>query len=143
MGLDIGDIRIGVAISDPLGILASPLAIVNRDDEQAAIEKIVSIIRQHEVGRVIAGLPLNMDGSMGEQAEKTMSFVMALGRHVEVPIEYRDERLTTVSARELIQGVRKTSRETRYDAAAAALILQGYLDEAAGSRPDDLAPPTE
>jgi len=143
LGLDIGDIRIGVAISDPLGILASPLAIVNRDDEQAAIEKIVSIIRQHEVGRVIAGLPLNMDGSLGEQAEKTMSFVAALGRHIEVPMEYRDERLTTVSARELVQGVRKPNRNTRYDAAAAALILQSYLDEMAERRPDDLAPPTE
>jgi len=138
LGLDIGDIRIGVAISDPLGILASPLAIINRDNEQAAIEKIVSIVRQHEVGRVIAGLPLNMDGSLGEQAEKTMSFVGALSRHIEVPTEYRDERLTTVSARELIQGVRKTNRNTRYDAAAAALILQSYLDDVAGSRPDDL-----
>jgi len=132
-----------VAISDPLGILASPLAIVNRDDEQAAIEKIVNIVRQHEVGRVIAGLPLNMDGSMGEQAEKTMSFVAALGRHIEVPVEYRDERLSTVSAKELMRDVRKTKRDTRYDAAAAALILQSYLDETAGRRPDNLAPPTE
>jgi len=143
LGLDIGDIRIGVAISDPLGILASPLAIINRDNEQAAIEKIAGIVRQHEVGRVIAGLPLNMDGSLGEQAEKTMSFVGALGRHIEVPTEYRDERLTTVSARELIQGVRKTNRNTRYDAAAAALILQSYLDNAVERRPEDLDPPTE
>jgi len=132
-----------VAISDPLGILASPLAIINRFDEQAAIEKIVGIIRQHEVGRVIAGLPLNMDGSLGEQAEKTMSFVGALGRYIEVPTEYRDERLTTVSARELIQGVRKTDRNTRYDAAAAALILQSYLDAAAARRPDDSDPLAE
>ncbi len=132
-----------MAISDPLGILASPLAIINRFDEQAAIEKIVSIIRQHEVGRVIAGLPLNMDGSLGEQAEKTMSFVGALSRHIEVPTEYRDERLTTVSARELIQGVRKTNRNTRYDAAAAALILQSYLDAKAQRRPDDSYPPAE
>jgi len=92
---------------------------------------------------VIAGLPLNMDGSLGEQAEKTMSFVGALGRHIEVPTEYRDERLTTVSARELIQGVRKTNRNTRYDAAAAALILQSYLDNAVERRPEDLDPPTE
>ncbi len=143
LGLDIGDIRIGVALSDPLGILASPLTIINRADESAAIEEIVNIIRQHEVGRAIAGLPLNMDGSLGEQAEKTKSFVTALSHYIEVPVEYRDERLSTVSARELIQEVRKTSRGTRYDAAAAALILQSYLDEAAERRPDDLAPPTE
>lgn len=135
-----GDVRIGVAISDPMGILASPLAIINRFDEQAAIDKIVSIVRQHEVGRVIAGLPLNMDGSLGEQAEKTMSFVGALSRHINVPTEYRDERLTTVSARELIQGVRKTNRNTRYDAAAAAIILQSYLDAKSERRPDDVEP---
>ena len=138
LGLDIGDIRVGVAISDPLGILASPLAIINRFDEQAAIEKIVSIVRQHEVGQVIAGLPLNMDGSLGEQAEKTKSFVTALSRYIEIPVEYRDERLSTVSAKELVQEVRKTNRNTRYDAAAAALILQSYLDETAERRPDDL-----
>ncbi len=129
-----------MALSDPLGILASPLAIVNRYDELEAVEKIAGIIRQHEVGRVIAGLPLNMDGSMGEQAGKTMSFVASLSRQINVPVEYRDERLSTVSARELIQGVRKTGRYTRYDAAAAALILQSYLDEVAGQRADDFSP---
>jgi putative Holliday junction resolvase len=143
LGLDVGDIRIGVALSDPLGILASPLAIVNRDDEQTAIEKIAGIVRQHEVGRVIAGLPLNMDGSMGEQAGKTMSFIAILSRYIDVPVEYRDERLTTVSARELIQGVRRTNRNTRYDAAAAAIILQSYLDAKAQRRPDDLEPHAE
>ncbi len=127
-------------MSDPLGILASPLAIVNRYDELEAVEKIAGIIRQHEVGRVIAGLPLNMDGSMGEQAGKTMSFVASLSRRIDVPVEYRDERLSTVSARELIRGVRKTDRYTRYDAAAAALILQSYLDEVAGQRAEDFSP---
>lgn len=138
LGLDIGDMRIGVALSDPLGILASPLAIINRDDDAAAIGKIAGIIRENEVGRVIAGLPLNMDGTQGEQAAKTRSFVTALSRYIEVPVEYRDERLSTVSARGLVQEARKTGRKTRYDAAAAALILQSYLDEAAGLPPDDL-----
>ena len=131
MGLDIGDSRIGVALSDPLGILASPLTIINRADESAAIEKIAAIIREKEVVKVIAGLPLNMDGSRGKQAEKTASFVKVLNRHIQVPIEYWDERLSTINARELIREVRKTSRNTRYDAAAAALILQSYLDETA------------
>lgn len=129
MGLDIGDSRIGVALSDPLGIMASPLTIINRKDEQKAIEKIATIIDEKEVVKIIAGLPLNMDGSRGNQAEKTDSFVASLGHHIEIPIEYRDERLSTVNARSLIQGVRKTNRDTRYDAAAAALILQSYLDE--------------
>ena len=118
-----------MALSDPLGILASPLTIVSREDEAATIEKIAGIIRKNEVGRVIAGLPLNMDGTMGLQAEKTKSFIDELSRHIDVPFEYRDERLSTVSARGLIQGVRKTTRNTRYDAAAAALVLQSYLDD--------------
>jgi putative Holliday junction resolvase len=143
LGLDIGDSRIGVALSDPLGILASPLTIINRDDDAATIGKITDIICENEVGRVIAGLPLNMDGSQGEQAEKTRSFVAALSRNLEIPVEYRDERLSTVSARELVQEARKASRKTRYDAAAAALILQGYLDETAGRHPDDFSGPTE
>jgi putative Holliday junction resolvase len=139
MGLDVGDSRIGVALSDPLGILASPFLIIDRSDEPAAIGKIVDIVREKGVAKVIAGLPLNMDGSRGRQAEKTTAFVVTLRRRLEVPIEYQDERLSTVSARELIQDVRKTGRGTRYDAAAAALILQSYLDEASRpeGRPDD------
>jgi putative Holliday junction resolvase len=129
MGLDIGDSRIGVALSDPLGIMASPHSIINRDDEGAALRKIVDIIKEKEVVKVIAGLPLNMDGSRGKQAEKTEAFVKALRREITVPVAYQDERLSTITARELIREVRKTSRATRYDAAAAALILQGYMDE--------------
>jgi putative Holliday junction resolvase len=130
-----------VALSDPLGILATPLTIVNRADETAAIREITDIIRKNEVERIIAGLPLNMDGSRGIQAEKTVAFVESLSRHIEVPVTYRDERLSTVTARELVRGARKTGRETRYDAAAAALILQGYLDDAAGRHPEEQPPP--
>ena len=130
LGLDIGDSRIGVALSDPLGILASPLTIINRTDEEAYIKAIIALIRQHQVGRVIAGLPISMDNSLGKQAEKTRDFVKALCRNTKVPVEFRDERLSTVSAKRLVQEVRKTSGKTRYDAMAAAVILQGYLDEA-------------
>ena len=130
LGLDVGDSRIGVALSDPLGILASPLTIINRTDERADIEAIVDIIRQNQVERVITGLPLSMDNSVGEQAEKVKTFMAALCLHTEVPVEFRDERLSTVSAKRLVQGVRKNYRKTRYDAMAAAIILQGYLDEA-------------
>jgi putative Holliday junction resolvase len=84
-----------------------------------------------------------MDGSRGIQAEKTAAFIESLSRHVEIPVTYRDERLSTIAARELVQGVRKTGRETRYDAAAAALILQGYLDDTAGRHPDFSPPPEE
>ena len=132
LGLDIGDKRIGVALSDPGGILASPLTIINRIDERADVEAIASIVSQHEVGQVIVGLPHSMDGSIGKQAEKVKAFTGKLCDHIKVPIEFRDERLTTVSARRLMREVntKKTRREARDDAIAAALILQGYLDEA-------------
>jgi putative holliday junction resolvase len=134
MGLDVGDSRIGVALSDPLGIMATPTMIINRFDEPKAIEKIEDIIREKEVVKIIVGLPLNMDGTRGTQAEKTDAFVNTLHGKIELPVEYRDERLSTVNAREIIQGIRKTNRSTRYDAAAAALILQSYLDESVGQQ---------
>jgi len=120
-----------VALSDPDGILASPLTIINRQDDEAAVEAIINIVNQHEVGRIIVGLPRSMDGSLGKQAEKVKDFTGKLRSCVEVPVEFRDERLTTVSARRLIREarVKRNRKKTRDDAIAAALILQGYLDE--------------
>ena len=128
LGLDVGDRRIGLALSDAEGILASPLTIIDRRDEKPAIEAIVDIIERNHVGSVIVGLPLKMDGSIGKQAEKTQAFAEELIRRIEVPVEYRDERLSTVSAKRMMRGVRKTGK-ARHDAIAAALVLQGYLDE--------------
>lgn len=131
LGLDVGDSRIGVALSDPQGILASPLTIINRTDEKVDIGAIVDIIGRNEVGRIVVGLPLSMDGSQGEQVDKVRAFEVALRRHTEVPVEFWDERLTTMAAKRMVRLVRKkTERGIRYDAMAAALILQGYLDKA-------------
>ncbi|MFC2071934.1 Holliday junction resolvase RuvX [Chloroflexota bacterium] len=131
LGLDIGDKRIGVALSDPGGILASPLTIIDCMGDSQDIEAIINIINQHQVEQIVVGLPRSMDGSIGKQAEKVEAFVQRLCRHTEVPVEFRDERLTTVSAKRLMQAAstKKTKRKVRDDAAAAALILQGYLDE--------------
>ncbi len=131
LGLDIGDKRIGVALSDPGGILASPFTIINRTDDRADVEAIIDIVNQQQVGQIIVGLPRSMDGSIGRQAEKVKSFTQKLCGHTEVPVEFRDERLTTVSAKRLMQSVgrKKTGGKARDDAIAAALILQGYLDE--------------
>ena len=95
------------------------------------IEAILDIVRQRQVGRIVVGLPYSMDGSIGEQAEKVETFVQELCSHTDVPIELRDERLTTVSARCLMQPTKgkRTKKIVRYDAVAAALILQSYLDE--------------
>ncbi len=131
LGLDIGDKRIGVALSDPEGILASPLTIINCKGDTADVEAITDIISQQEVKQVIVGLPRSMDGSLGKQAEKVKAFTQKLCSHTEVPVDFRDERLTTVSAKRLMRAAnaKKTKSKARYDAIAAALILQGYLDE--------------
>ena len=128
LGLDIGDRRIGVAMSDPQGILASPLTIINRTDELSDIKAILAIIDQNQVGAVVVGLPLSLNGSLGPQAEKVQDFAHQLRRHTEVTVEFRDERLTTASAQRLMKMTGK-DRRSRDDAMAAALILQGYLDE--------------
>jgi putative Holliday junction resolvase len=131
LGLDIGDRRIGVALSDPEGILASPFTIINRWDESRDIKAITDIISQQQVGQVVVGLPRSLDGSLGRQAEKVKEFTQKLCSHTQVPVEYRDERLTTVMAERLKRaaGSKKSREKVRHDAQAAALILQGYLDE--------------
>jgi putative Holliday junction resolvase len=109
--------------------LASPLTIISRTDEKADLKGITDIIDQHQVGKVIAGLPRSMDGSIGKQAEKVQAFVRELCALTRVSVEFRDERLSTVSARRMMREAGRVGR-ARDDAAAAALILQGYLDEA-------------
>lgn len=131
IGLDIGDKRIGVALSDPTGILATPLIIIERTTDEAAIEKILRIVSESEVQHIIIGLPRSMNGSIGQQAEKVQSFAEELRQKTDIPIDYRDERLTTVTAIRLKKEAskRKTTKKTRYDAMAAAIILQDYLEE--------------
>ena len=112
-------------------MLASPFTIIDRQDDVADVVAITGIINQHDVKRVIVGLPRSMDGSLGRQAEKVKAFTQKLCGHTEVPVEFRDERLTTVSAKRLMRAAntKKTRGKARDDAIAAALILQGYLDE--------------
>lgn len=128
LGLDIGDRWIGVAMSDPRGILASPLTIISRTDEPSDINAILAIIDQNQVGAVVVGLPLSLKGSIGSQAEKVQGFAQELSGHTKIPIEYRDESFTTVEAQRLMKMTKK-GRKDRDDAVAAALILQEYLDE--------------
>jgi len=130
LGLDIGDRRIGVAMSDPIGILASPLTQINRTGTEVAIEAILKIIRQYEVERIIAGLPYSIDGSKGPQVQKVESFLKKLSKRLDIPIETWDESYTTMAAEsKMIEGgVRKDRRKKQIDAAAAAIILQEYLD---------------
>jgi len=127
-----------VALSDAGGTLASPFTIINRRDDRTDVEAITDIIGQYEVKQVIVGLPRSMDGSLGMQAGKVKDFTQKLCGYIEVPLEFRDERLSTVSAKRLMReaSTKKTKKKTRDDAIAAALILQGYLDETRQMKPE-------
>jgi len=129
LGLDVGDRRIGAALSDPEGILASPLTIIERSDDRAALAAIIDIINTNQVGQIIVGLPLSRDGSIGQQAEKVMAFARELGKHTDVSMDFRDEILSTVEANRLMRETGKGKRKGHDDDIAAAVILQGYLEE--------------
>ena len=130
LGLDIGDKRIGVAISDPEEILASPLATITREDDKKAIDDIIKLVDQHNVERIVVGLPYSLDGSIGGQANKVMDFAEKLSKYTRASMEMWDERLSTVAVERLLRetGNKKARKKARLDAAAAAFILQGYLD---------------
>jgi putative Holliday junction resolvase len=127
LGLDIGDKRIGVSLSDPSGILASPFTIIHRRDLESDIKSIKDILSLHQVERVIVGLPISMNGRQHGQADKVRNFVEFLREQIGIPLEYRDERLSTRYVRRLMNMA--GSKKSGYDAMAAAIILQGYLDE--------------
>ena len=130
LGLDIGDKRIGVAISDPEQILASPLATIVRDDDDKAIDAIIVLVNKYDVRKIIIGFPYSLNGNVGKQASKVQAFVDELSNRTKTDIELRDERLSTVAVDRLLMeaGMKSRKRKEQRDAAAAAYILQGYLD---------------
>ena len=130
LGLDIGDKRIGVAISDAEEILASPLAIIIREDDEKTMADIIKLVDQHKAERIVIGLPYSLNGSIGIQANKVMDFVERLSKHTRANIEIWDERLSTVAVERLLRevGSKKAKKKAQLDDAAAAFILQGYLD---------------
>ena len=131
MGLDLGDVNIGIAFSDPLCMFASGFENYRRRGLELDLDYIVSLIKQKDVDTIVVGLPLNMDGTKGIRVEKTYEFCAELAKKTDVPIEYMDERLTTVSAQKLLisADVRREKRKTVVDKIAASIILQSYLDK--------------
>ncbi|HJX69836.1 MAG TPA: Holliday junction resolvase RuvX [Dehalococcoidia bacterium] len=130
IGLDLGDRRIGVAISDPQGLLAVPLTVVNNEGEDATIANIVKLAEQYEAEWVVIGLPYSLNGSLGQQASKVTTFAKNLSQHTRAKIQLWDERLSTKAADRLMSeaGTKRNKRKQHRDALAAAFILQGFLD---------------
>lgn len=130
MGLDVGEKRIGIALSDPLGLVAQPWEVWHRTNLEADLAHLTALIREYGIEAVVVGLPRNMNGTLGPQAEKVSSFVRRLAEVIAVPVYFWDERLTTSLAEQtLLAGdVRRKRRRQVVDKMAAAVILQGYLD---------------
>jgi putative Holliday junction resolvase len=130
LGLDVGERRIGIAISDELGITAQGLTQIARRHPRADVAALLDVITAHEVSQIVVGMPRNMNGTYGPQAEKTERFIHALEQRCPIPCIRWDERLTTLQAERLLIAAnqRRERRKAVRDKLAAQLILQNYLD---------------
>ncbi len=129
LGIDFGDRRVGLAVSDLLGITAQPIGFIVIDGANDAVFKIAPYIKEYDIKKIVLGLPKNMNGDEGERAEKTRRFGEKLKSAFNIEVHYFDERLTTVYADHTlnalnVKGKKKTGKK---DALSAVLILQGYM----------------
>ena len=134
LGIDMGRKRIGLAISDPLGLIAQGLDTIENTTEDEVIRQIGRRVKEHEVARIVLGLPLNMDGSRGPQAAAVIDLSLRLQSAIGVPVETWDERRTSVEADRILRegGVRGERRKRLQDRLAAQIILQAFLDRSDG-----------
>ena len=130
VALDVGSKRIGIAVSDPTGLVAGALTVLERRGTGKDTAAVADLLAREAGERIVVGLPLTLRGETGPQAQEVLQFVAALKRRVSVPVETWDERYTTVEADRILeaQGVRRDARKQRIDAVAAAVLLQEYLD---------------
>jgi putative Holliday junction resolvase len=136
MGLDVGEKRIGIAISDPMGWTAQGHSVLQRTEPEADLNKIQQICRDYEVEKIVVGLPRNMDGSIGAKALEVQEFGTVVKNRLAIAVEYWDERLSTRSAERILiaADLSRRRRKQVIDKMAAVNILQAYLDRlAAGS----------
>lgn len=132
MALDYGTRRVGVAVSDELGMLARPLGYLPAEPRERFLEELRRLVREQGVQRIIVGVPRNMDGTYGPAAAKVRAWMEELRQVLDVPLVPWDERLTTVQAQRLLHEAGRNTRKqrARIDSSAAAVLLQSYLDRA-------------
>jgi putative Holliday junction resolvase len=143
LALDLGEVRTGVAVSDPFGWTAQPVEVVQTRSTDHLIRRISELVREYEVETLLVGMPLNMDGTEGAQARWVRQFGARLSREIPGPeIVYWDERLTTFESEEVLieSGVKSRKRKSRRDKIAAALILRSYLEHQRRTRPSEPSP---
>ena len=139
LGLDVGARRIGIAVSDPLGLTAQGLATLQRRNRRNDFVELRKVLDQHEVREIVVGNPLRMSGESGTQADKMAAFAAQLQQTFSLPVHLWDERLTTAEAHRLLDetGIRNSRRKEVIDKMAAVLILQSFLDARAARRSKD------
>lgn len=137
LGVDLGAVRVGVALSDPTGTLASPLSVMTRSGD--LLDRIADLVAEYEVGAVVVGLPRSLDGRERQAAKSARAEASQLADRLAVPVHLQDERLTTVVAHSVMAAAGKNARQRRgsVDASAAALLLQSWLESPAGRRPEE------
>ncbi len=130
MGLDVGEVRIGIALSDQTGLIAQGHATLERSGWDRDLAYLAKVAEEHEVDRFVVGNPLNLDGSAGRQAERSRDFAERLKEATGLAVVLWDERFTSLSAEKILieAGVRRKKRRGAIDRMAAAIMLQGYLD---------------
>lgn len=131
LALDVGDVRIGVAVSDATGLIARPLAVIERRPGPGSFRQIAALIAEHGVEAIVVGLPLLPGGQEGKQAASVRAYVQGLKEYVTLPIFFQDERDTSREADEIMVETGRSARRRRrmQDAVAAAVILQAFLNE--------------
>jgi putative Holliday junction resolvase len=141
LGVDFGDRWVGIALSDPSGTFCSPLSVLERKAD--FFDRVRKLVEEHEVHRIVLGLPRNMDGSLGPKALQVQDFGRKLEELTGVPVETWDERLTTAEALRALRdaGVSPRKRVAKTDKVAAQILLQSYLDAHPRVRPDFETPP--
>lgn len=135
MGLDVGDVRIGVALSDPMGMIASPHSTIDVSDIDADLAAINAIVNENDVQRIVVGLPLNQNGEVGPQAEKVLAFIGQLRAQCSIEIHTQDERFTSAIVERALRGTKAKRKKGKgvVDRMAAQQILQSWMDRAARS----------
>ncbi len=131
LGVDVGTVRVGLALSDPTGTLASPLETLRRAKDQADLDRIAALVAEHEVAEVVVGEPRHLSGASGASAEDAAAYSQALADRIsDVPVYLIDERLSTVTAAAHLRqgGIDSRNQRSVIDQAAAVVILQQYLD---------------
>ena len=130
LGIDYGDARTGLSISDPSGFLASSPRVIHEWNRDKLVDKLCAVVTEERIEEIVLGYPKNMDGTVGARAQQCEALAETLRARTGVPVVLWDERRTTVAAHDILHQAGKKTRKHRQtvDAVAAALILQGYLD---------------